>query len=96
MPWRFKIDQTASEDRHLVTEHDDLDREIRVGAKGQPYELEDAVGRPVENERDIAGCSPHQQRSVKVQAKVHGWLSRQPHTLHRPGDQSRFVVPRRA
>ena len=38
----------ASEDRHLVAQHDDLDGEIRVTATDQSDELQDTAERPVE------------------------------------------------
>ncbi len=38
----------ASEDRHLVAQHDDLDGEIRVTATAQSDELQDTAERPVE------------------------------------------------
>ena len=37
----------ASEDRHLVAKHDDLDGEIRVAAAEETDELEDAADRSV-------------------------------------------------
>ena len=44
----------ASQDRHLVAQHDDLDGEIGVTAEDASDELEDAVERPVE-EREGRG-----------------------------------------
>jgi hypothetical protein len=41
----------ASEDRYLMAQHDDLDREVRVLATGEPDQLEDSAERPVQ-ERD--------------------------------------------
>jgi hypothetical protein len=38
----------ASEDCHLVTEYDDLDREICVSATEEPEQLEDAAESPIE------------------------------------------------
>ncbi len=38
----------ASQHRHLVTQHDDFDREVCVTATGEPNQLEDAAERPVE------------------------------------------------
>jgi len=37
----------ASQHRHLVTQHDDFDREVCVSATGEPNQLEDAAERPV-------------------------------------------------
>jgi hypothetical protein len=38
----------ASKDRHLVAQHDDLDRQIRVRAAREPDQLEDANECPVQ------------------------------------------------
>ncbi len=38
----------ASEHRHLMAQHDHLDREVRVLATGEPDQLEDPTERPVQ------------------------------------------------
>ena len=38
----------ASQDRHLVAQHDDLDGEIRVTATNESDELDETAERPVE------------------------------------------------
>ena len=38
----------ASEDRRLVAQHDDLDREVRIFASDEADQLDDATERPVE------------------------------------------------
>ena len=38
----------APEDRHLVTEHDDFDRQVRVRPTGEPDQLKDATERPIQ------------------------------------------------
>ena len=47
----------ASEDRHLVAQHDDLDGEIGVTAEDASDELEDAPERPVEEREGQADSS---------------------------------------
>ena len=38
----------ASEDRHLMAQHQDFNGEIDIAASGEPDQLEDAAERPVE------------------------------------------------
>ncbi|MDA8355639.1 MAG: hypothetical protein M0Z95_04925 [Actinomycetota bacterium] len=50
----------ASEDRYLVAQDDDLDREIRFSAANESDQLEDTTERPVEEWQGHGpGCSPH-------------------------------------
>ena len=47
---RWAVD-LASQHRHLMAQDDDLDRQVRVLATGDPDQLQDATERPVQ-ERD--------------------------------------------
>ncbi|MHB1988310.1 MAG: hypothetical protein ACYCSF_10055 [Acidimicrobiales bacterium] len=63
----------ASEDRHLVAQHDDLDREVRISATDEADQLKYAAVRPVEErEGHGPGWSPRPAPAVKVQLTADG------------------------
>ena len=72
----------ASEDRHLVAQHDDLDGEIRVTATDQSDELQDAAERPVEEREGHRWmlAAPDSRRQSAV--RRHRWHSRHPQVEH--------------
>lgn len=89
----------ASEDRHLVAQHDDLDGEIRVAATDQSDELQDAAERPVEEREGHRWmlAAPDSRRQSAV--RRHGWHSRHPQVglsspYHLPGTFSRRMADR--
>ena len=58
----------ASEDRHLVAQHDDFDGEVRISATDEADQLKYAAVRPVEErEGHGPGSSPRLAPAVKVQ-----------------------------
>ena len=57
----------ASEECHLVSEHDDLDRELRVAATGEADQLEDATERSIkerEGHRRMLAAADRQRQSA--------------------------------
>ncbi len=64
----------ASEDRHLVAEHDYLDREIGVASTEESDDLEDAAERPVEEREGhrwmLAALEPNRQSPAQK-----GWMT---------------------
>jgi len=93
---QYRSGDLASQYRHLVAEQDDLDDEVGVAATGEPDQLEEATERPIQDERDMAGCSSHQPEAVKVQLTGLGWDCRHPQAP-RPHDVDlRGVRPRRS
>lgn len=63
----------ASEDRHLMTQDHDLDREVRISATDEADQLKYAAERSVEErEGHGPGCSPHPAPAVKVQLTARG------------------------
>lgn len=74
---RWAVD-LASEHRHLMAQHDDLDREVRVLATGEPDQLEHATERPVQQREGHRRMLAASGADVKVQITAHGWRSRHP------------------
>jgi len=63
----------ASEERHLVAQHNDLDREVRISATDEADQLQDAAVRPVEErEGHGPGCSPRPPPAVKAKLTADG------------------------
>ena len=71
----------APEGCHLVSEHDELDGEVRVTAIDESDEPEDAAERRWRSDRVIAGCGPNLNQAVKVLSAGGGWRSRHRHPV---------------
>lgn len=65
----------ASEDRHLVAEHDDLDCEVRVGATGHADELEDAAERPVQEREGHPWMLAASATDRQSPGQLHAWMT---------------------
>ena len=74
---RWAVD-LASQHRHLMAQHDDLDRQVRVLATGEPDQLQDATERPVQERDGHSRMLAASGADVKVQLTAHGWRSRHP------------------
>jgi hypothetical protein len=62
----------ASENRHLIAQHDDLDRDVRALATGEPDQLEDATEHPVQERQGRRRVLAALGADVKVQFTAHG------------------------
>jgi hypothetical protein len=74
---RWAVD-LASEHRHLLAQHDDLDREVGLLTTGEPDQLEDATERPVEEREGHRRKLAASGADVEVQLTAHGSRSRHP------------------
>jgi len=75
---RWSVD-LAPEHRHLVAEHDHLDREVRIFATGEPDQLNDAAERPVEErEGHTTRSSSHHTVHANGAGHRHGRHFRHP------------------